>query len=93
MTKEERREYERDLSNWRDNETVLESNFTAGELKGKEIGLAEGILIGEQNKIEFAKEKAKEMARKCLNKGMDINDISDITGLSIEEISHLSKHS
>ena len=101
LTKEERREYERDLSNWRDNETVLESNFTAGELKGiekgkeigiaegKEIGIAEGIRIGEQNKIEFAKKRAREMATKCLAKGMDVNDISDLTGLSIEEINSL----
>ena len=95
LTKEERREYERDLSNWRDNETVLESNFTAGELKGlekgKEIGIAKGIQIGEQNKIEFAKERAREMAQKCFNKGMDINDISDLTGLTIEELSFLIK--
>ncbi len=75
-----------DLSNWRDNESVVESNYNAGELRGKEIGLAEGIQIGEQNKIEFAKERARVIARKCLNKGMDINDISDLTGLSIEEI-------
>ena len=99
LTKEERREYERDLSNWRDNETVLGSNFTAGELKGlekgKEIGIAEGIekgiQIGEHNKIEFAKEKAREMAQKCFNKGMDINDISDLTGLTIEELSFFIK--
>ena len=97
LTKEEMREYERDLSNWRDNESVMESNFNAGELKGmekgKEIGIAQGIekgiQIGEQNKIEFAKEKAREMAVKCLAKGMDINDISDLTGLSIEEIRSL----
>ncbi len=97
LTKEERREYERDLSNWRDNESVVESNFNAGELKGlekgKEIGIAEGIekgiQIGEQNKIEFAKERAREMAAKCLAKGMDVNDISDLTGLSIEEINSL----
>ncbi len=97
LTREERREYERDLSNWRDNESVMESNFTAGELKGlekgKEIGIAEGIQIGEQKKIGFAKDQvkqnAKEMAVKCLTKGMDINDISDLTGLSIEEISSL----
>ena len=99
LTREERREYERDLSNWRDNETVLGSNFTAGELKGlekgKEIGIAEGIekgiQIGEHNKIEFAKEKAREMAQKCFNKGMDINDISDLTGLTIEELSFFIK--
>ena len=97
LSREEMREYEREISSWRDYESVVESNFTAGELKGlekgKKIGIEEGIAeriqIGEQNKIEFAKERAREIARKCLVKGMDINDISDLTGLSTEEIKSL----
>lgn len=63
LSDEERKDYERYIANWRDNESALLSNFEAGELK-----------------------KQKEIARKALAKGMNINDVADLTGLSEEEI-------
>jgi predicted transposase/invertase (TIGR01784 family) len=72
LSPEERKEYDRYLYNWRDNESVTMSNFTAGEMKG-----------GKQKQIEIAK--------KCLEKGMKIADISELTGLDETEIKELSQ--
>ena len=63
LTEAERKDYERYIANWRDNESVMISNFMAGELK-----------------------KQKEIARKGLDKGMNIAEIADLTGLTEEEI-------
>ena len=50
----------------------------------------EGIEEGEANKEKYADEKAKEkqleMAKKCLQRGMSITDIVDLTGLTEGEI-------
>lgn len=51
-------------------------------------GLAEGRAEG---KKEGMKEASLEHDKKMLEKGIDINDISDITGLSIEEINNINK--
>ncbi len=55
---------------------------TQGLAKGLAKGLAEGLAEGERK-------KAIESARKMLSKGFKIEDIRDITGLSIEEIEKL----
>ena len=47
-----------------------------------EDGIKQGIARG-------SKEKALEMAKKCLGKEMSIETISELTGLSIEEIENL----
>ena len=47
-----------------------------------EDGVKQGIARG-------SKEKALEMAKKCLGKEMNIETISELTGLSIEEIENL----
>lgn len=56
------------------------------ENKGYEEGRAEGIEEG-------SKQKAYEIAKKMLKKGNSIEDICDITGLSIEEIEQLKEGS
>ena len=52
---------------------------TDGIEKGEKIGIEKG----ENN-------KAIEVAKKMLRKGMDVDDIADISGLSVEEIKKLS---
>lgn len=52
------------------------------EIKGKKIGINEGKQIGE-------KSKQIEIAKKSLKQNIDINTISIITGLSLEEIEKL----
>ena len=71
LTEAERKDYERYIANWRDNESVMISNFMAGELKGEQKGELK---------------KQKEIARKGLEKGMTVADIAELTGLSEDEI-------
>ena len=54
--------------------------------KGKEEGLAEGEKIGEKTGRNLEKE---EMAKKLKQKGMKIEEIIEITGLSKEKINSL----
>ena len=60
--------------------------FSQGKAEGREEGKAEGISEGiSEGKIENKKEIAKNM----LSKAMEVELISEITGLSIEEIKNL----
>ena len=58
----------------------------AGIIEGKRVGIAEGIKEG---KREGIKEGIRETAKKMLNKKMQIEDISEVTGLSKSEIKKL----
>ena len=65
-----------------------------GYEEGKEEGIEEGRIEGRAEGIEEgSKQKAYEIAKKMLKKGNSIEDICDITGLSIEEIEKLRKES
>ena len=57
-----------------------------GRQQGKEEGLAEGL---EKGKEAGAYEKAIETAKNMLSKGLDINLVSQCTGLSVEDIEKL----
>lgn len=58
--------------------------------KGLEKGIQKGIQKGMQKgKREGMREKAMQMAKTLLNKNMSIQEISEITGLSVEEIKKL----
>ncbi|MBT8420571.1 MAG: hypothetical protein KJO08_06880 [Gammaproteobacteria bacterium] len=46
----------------------------------------------QEGKEEGLREKAVEIARALLDKGMDIGEVSEISGLSEEEIRKLSAH-
>ncbi len=75
----------RDLINSLDtaHEEGIEKGLKKGLKKGLEKGLEKGLKKG---KIEGEKKKAIEIARKSLAKGIDIDTILAITGLSMEEI-------
>ena len=45
----------------------------------------------EKGKLEGSEERALEIAKKCLEKNMNIDTITELTGLSIEEIDKLRK--
>ncbi len=86
LSKEDKKEYDRYIANWRDSESVIISNYTAGEMKG----IAVGIQIGEGNKENYALEKVREekleIARNCLAAGMTIEQTAQITGIDISEL-------
>ena len=79
MTESERIEYNAFVKSRRDHD---DSHFFA-RAEGKEEGLKEGIEKGIKEGIEKGK---MEMAKNMLMIGMDINDISKCTGLSIYDI-------
>ena len=55
-----------------------------GMSKGKAIGLTEGKAIG-------LNEGKRKIAKNMLNKNMNVSIISELTGLSIEEIKEIEK--
>ena len=60
--------------------------------EGKEEGISQGYTSGINDGISKGKNKKSiEIAKNMLKKNMSIEDISDITGLSIEEINKLTK--
>ena len=68
-----------------------EDYFHKGELlTEREEGIEEGRRKGRlERKLEGIKERNYSIARDMKNKNMDINLISEITGLNIEEIRNL----
>ncbi|SHH26699.1 conserved hypothetical protein (putative transposase or invertase), partial [Thermosyntropha lipolytica DSM 11003] len=56
--------------------------------EGREQGIQEGIAKGIEQGIEKGIEKA---ALNALQKGLDIETIAEITGLSVEKIEELKK--
>ena len=67
-------------------DTASKEGFTKGKIEGKAEGFVEGMEKGmEKGKAEGRADTAKKMKIK----GLDLNLISDITGLSIEEIKRL----
>ena len=94
--------YESSLKHKRDAESVFNSALRSGEAmghakglakgleKGLEKGLAEGLEKGlAEGLAEGEHKQAIESARKMLSKGYNEKDISDVTGLSVDEIEKL----
>ena len=90
FTPEESRIYEESLKHYRDLRNVvnsakrsgIEQGWAEGRAKGREEGRVEGRLEGHAN-------ADREHAIKMKAKGFALEDIADITGLTIEEIAAL----
>ena len=83
---DELRKYEESLKIYRDLKGVVDTSFYEGEKIGIEKGKIEGEKIGiEKGKIESKYETVKKMKQK----GFDVKLISEITGLSENEIEKL----
>ncbi|HEL1661294.1 TPA: hypothetical protein TXN53_000817 [Streptococcus suis] len=57
----------------------LESSFIRGRNRGKEEGRAEGLEEG-------SLQKSLDVAQKLLSRGLDIEDVLEITGLTSEQL-------
>ena len=69
------------------NKSLKERDYlVAATEKGKAEGKAEGKVEGEQ--IGFNK-AAREVAKKLLQKGIDLNEVAELTGLSVAELAKL----
>jgi len=74
--------YEQELKSQRDFEGMLDA--------ARETGLQKGIELGEERgKLEGRLEGRLETAKNMLNKGLDLNLIKEVSGLSEEEIQQL----
>ena len=94
FTKEQLDDYEESLKVYRDMKGVIETakdeGIELGKAEGIEIGKVEGIQIGRAEGEEIGEKRAKiEIAKSMINKGLDNETISEITGLSAEEIQKL----
>ena len=104
FTPVERTAYEDSLKYCRDLKNSLDTSFEEGKTEGVEIGLEIGLEKGQQIGLEIGmeqgqqigleigkREKAVEIAQKCLSKGMDIAEAADLSGLGVEEIAAISQ--
>ncbi len=78
FTPDEKNKYEESLKYYRDLNNVIDTAFDEGKAEGIAEGKAEGIVEGKA-----------EIARQMKAKGMDVNLIAEITGLSAEEIERM----
>ena len=77
------------LSDEKETELLINTYRDEGYEKGIEAGIEQGKLVGIENgELQERKKIAKEM----INKGIDINLISELTKLSIDKIEELKKH-
>ena len=83
LSSEERKEYESYIEHQRYERSLIVSNYKVGEIKGKAEGKIEGKIEG---RIEGKAEGKIEIAKKCKQKGMSLQEIADLTGLTIDEI-------
>jgi predicted transposase/invertase (TIGR01784 family) len=102
LTDSEKVEYKRYLDGLHYEASMWESSYGTGMREGEKFGIAigiekgkiEGKIEGEQigivkGKIEGEINAKVEVAKKMKEKGMPIEDIRDITGLSIKELEKL----
>ena len=79
LDKEQRRRYDADLKAYRDLTNSMRFVYSEGREDGHKEGRKEG-------REEGRKEEKMETARLLFDKGMDMGFISEITGLSHDEI-------
>ena len=73
-------------------EEGLKEGLKEGRKEGKEEGLKEGKEEGiKEGRAEGAKRNSCDIAKRMLEKGIDIETISELTGLTAEEVSSLRK--
>jgi predicted transposase/invertase (TIGR01784 family) len=90
LSDEEKREYWDSVEANRIKQSEIETALIKGRLEGREEGREEGEVIGiAKGETKWRTEEKTEIALKMLKKGMSIEDISDMTGLSKEQIEEL----
>ncbi|MBD0401729.1 Rpn family recombination-promoting nuclease/putative transposase [Flammeovirga sp. EKP202] len=85
LDKADQLRYEEDLKIFRDYLNTLDTAVEKGRKQGKEEGLKEGMRAGERK-------KAIETASNLLKLGLEVEQISRVTGLSIDDVDKLNKN-
>lgn len=86
---EMRTEYEARIKAKRDEISRLEGALAAGEAKGREEGRTEGRTEG---RVEGIKEGKAEIVKNMLKRNVTVEDISRLTGLSVDRIMELKTY-
>ena len=81
-------EYARETGREEGREEGLKEGHKKGHKEGKEEGLKEGRAEGRE---EGAKQNSFDIAQRMLEKGIDIETISELTGLTEKEISEANR--
>ena len=81
---EDRTNYIKSMNTERDTYNQIEYARESGREEGREEGLKEGHEKG-------AKQNSCDIAKRMLEKGIDIETISELTGLTAEEVSRLKE--
>ena len=85
-------EYARETGREEGHKVGKEEGLKEGRKEGKEEGLKEGKEEGiKEGRAEGAKRNSCDIAKRMLEKGIDIETISELTGLTAEEVSSLRK--
>ena len=85
-------EFQKYMSEEEDKKKIQNSLLSEAKEEGISQGIEQGYTSGINDGIyKGENKKSIEIAKNMLNKNMSIEDISDITGLSIEEINKLTK--
>ncbi|MEZ5045276.1 MAG: Rpn family recombination-promoting nuclease/putative transposase [Saprospiraceae bacterium] len=84
FSKEERDAYEESLKYYRDIKNVVDTSREEGLIEGIERGIEQGIEQG-------IDKRNYEIAVKLIEKGMSLNEVSEITGIDVEELAKLKK--
>ena len=82
FTPQEIQEYEASKKAYRD----IKNSIDTAKQEGKQEGLAEGMELGMEKGMN---QKALDIARKMLSKGMEDATIMEITGLTREQLMQL----
>ena len=73
-------------------EYARETGREEGREEGHKVGKEEGLKVGrEEGRAEGVKQNSFDIAKRMLQKGIDIETISELTGLTAEEVSRLKK--
>ena len=76
----------------RDTYNQIEYARETGREEGHKVGKEEGLKVGrEEGRAEGAKQNSFDIAKRMLQKGIAIETISELTGLTAEEVSRLKK--
>ena len=88
---EDRREYEDSLKAYRDIKNSIDTALEQGREEGMKKGRAEGLEKGlKKGRAEGEKQKALSIAKAMLQRGLDIQMIAELSGLTAEEIQSLA---
>ena len=85
LSKEEREKYDESIKVYRDNLAVM-AYAKEKERKEAERGRAEGL---EKGRAEGTKQAQIDIARKLKDRGCAVEEIADITGLTLNELKEI----